>query len=301
MKIKFLTFLTLLALLSCSSSKSVDDDLDTQDDSVGLEDENSYESDENINEEKYSQDTIEEQDEGESSPEKLVEQQAPSTPESPSPVQISGEEMLYTVEGGDTLMLISFKLYGDYSQWKSIQQLNPELSSSASLKAGTKIKVVQPNEEFVWKPEGSPYLIKRNDTLRKISVSLYETERNWDHLYKHNSRLIKNPDIIYAGFTIYYLDAEQLNRDPANTAAVAPSPQKEVVPEVTEQATAEVPEETAQKDEPYAESSPVQEIEPSQDSEEMAKTETMSEGSSDEALDNDMAVDDEAESEEFEE
>ena len=252
MKIQFLTFLTLLALISCSTNKSVDDEIDAQEESVSLEDENEYEDEENVSEDDYSQDTIEERDEAPRVTESVDVPEEETRAEKEVPVQLSGEEMLYTVEKGDTLMLIAFKLYGKYPQWKSIQNLNPELSSFENLKAGTKIKVIRPTEEFVWKPEGNPYLIKRNDTLRKISYGLYDTEKNWDHLYTHNSKLIKNPDVIFAGFTIYYLDAEQLNRDPATASATS----KKQVPK-DEQAVTRTAE-------PYEDSNPVEEVVPDQ-------------------------------------
>lgn len=219
MKFKFLTLLTLMAFISCSSNKSVDDTkLETEQDSVGLEDENNYENDESVNEEGYSDNTIEEKSE---------EPTSMAQNESSGQIQINGEEELYTVEKGDTLMLIAFKLYGDCLRWKEIQQKNPELSSFESLQTGSQIKVIKPTEEFHWRPEGNPYLIKRHDTLRKISFNVYETEQHWSHLYKHNDKLIKDPNVIYAGFTIYYLDKEQLNRDPANTEMATETPVQE--------------------------------------------------------------------------
>jgi LysM repeat protein len=204
MKFQIFAFLTFVSLVSCSSNKNISDDMDSDvQDSVGLEDENTSDSNESVNEEEYSQDTIEEGSEDGS------QMADSSTPE------LTGDEGFYTVEKGDTLMLISFKLYGDYAKWKNIQNLNPEISTSANLVAGRQIKIIKPSEEFSWQPSGSPYLIKRNDSLQKISENLYETPNNWNHLYEHNKPLIKNPDVIFAGFTIFYLSAQELNRDPA--------------------------------------------------------------------------------------
>ena len=256
MKFQFLAFLTLISLVSCSSNKSVSDDMDSQvQDSVGLEDENSYEDNESIYEEKYSEDTIE----PESDTSVMAESSSPTAP-TPS---LSGDEGVYTVEKGDTLMLISFKLYGDYSKWKTIQNLNPTIESYDRLQTGTQLTIVKPSEAFSWQPSGNPYLIRRNDTLRKISTNLYETPRNWKHLYEHNKPLIKDPNIIFAGFTIYYLSAQELNRDPATAQYPQETPvqeQENISPEpyaandtVEEMAPEPEPTETfAQVEEPIA-------------------------------------------------
>lgn len=215
MKLQFLAFLTLFTLASCSSNKNVAQDVDSQtQDSVGLEDENMYESEESVYEDKYSQDTIEPGSEPGSSP--AAEQMSENHNDQSQSVSINGEQDIYTVEKGDTLMLISFKLYGDYTKWKSIQNLNPTLQSFDRLQTGTKLNVLKPSEKFNWQPSGSPYLIKRHDTLRKISTNLYETPKHWTHLFEHNKALIKDPNIIFAGFTLYYLSAQEINRDPAN-------------------------------------------------------------------------------------
>ncbi len=61
-----------------------------------------------------------------------------------------------------------------------------------------------------------PYLIKRNETLQVISQNLYDTTRKWMDIYQHNKPLIKDPDKIYAGFTIYYLEDGNYQRLPAS-------------------------------------------------------------------------------------
>jgi nucleoid-associated protein YgaU len=113
----------------------------------------------------------------------------------------------YTVQKNETLMMIAFKLYGDYSRWQSLANQN-----SAKLKGGTKITpgmtldYLAPAEEFVWNPQGNPYLIKTGDTLGGISQEVYTTVKKWKLLWENNKPLIKDPNKIYAGFTIYYLE-----------------------------------------------------------------------------------------------
>ena len=110
----------------------------------------------------------------------------------------------YTVQSGDTMMLVSFKVYGDYTKWKSIANLNPQINSQA-LAAGDVIKYKLPTTKFDWQPSGTPYLIKRGDTLGTISKEKYGSSSKWKGLWDNNRPMIKNPNLIFAGFTLYYL------------------------------------------------------------------------------------------------
>jgi len=122
---------------------------------------------------------------------------------SPS-VQITGDSGQYTVEKGDTLMLIAFKLYGDYSMWRSLSDNNPGISP-ASLRAGSTISYNVPSTRFEWSPQGDPYLIKSGDTLGTVSNDKYGTPKKWRAIYENNRPLIKDPNLIFAGFTLYYV------------------------------------------------------------------------------------------------
>jgi nucleoid-associated protein YgaU len=116
----------------------------------------------------------------------------------------------YTTENSrETLMLISFKLYGDYGNWRTILDWNPELKGNySSIKKGTVIKY-QPLESGAdWPPKGSPYLVRRGDTLGRISNNVYKTPKLWGSIWENNKPLIKDPNLIFAGFTLYYLPKE---------------------------------------------------------------------------------------------
>lgn len=119
------------------------------------------------------------------------------------------EQQEYKVEKGDTLMQISFKLFGDISQWKVIASLNPGVESM--LVAGQKIKVPVAENPFVWQPAGLPYIIQSGDTLGTISKDKYGTPSKWRKIYNNNKPLIKDPNKIYAGFTIYYEEEEAMS------------------------------------------------------------------------------------------
>lgn len=109
----------------------------------------------------------------------------------------------YKIKKGDTLMLISQKLYGDYRHWKQIHALNPV--SVKKLSVGKIIKVEKPSSPGQGLNNGLPYIINKGDTLGTISKAKYGTFKKWKSLYEHNKTVIKDPNRIYAGFTIYYV------------------------------------------------------------------------------------------------
>lgn len=118
---------------------------------------------------------------------------------------LTSETANYSVKSGETLMQISFKLYGDISKWKTLRELNQTSLVNGNVRKGMKIKYYVPETPFNWSPEGTPYLIKNGDTLGTISNSVYQTPKKWKKIWENNKPLVKNPNRIYAGFTLYYL------------------------------------------------------------------------------------------------
>ncbi len=124
---------------------------------------------------------------------------------------MEGEEKTYTVLKNETLMMIAFKIYGDYSKWRDIAALNgDQLKGSYILRNGMTLKYKAPAQEFVWSPEGNPYLIKTGDSLSLISGQVYGTIKKWRTIWDNNRPLIKDANKIFAGFTIYYLDQDKV-------------------------------------------------------------------------------------------
>jgi LysM repeat protein len=124
----------------------------------------------------------------------------------------AGAIKTYRVQRGETLMQIAFKLYGDISKWKDIKNLNSDkMGSNTSLKANTELKYRAPASQFVWNPNGTPYLIKNGETLGTISNAVYSTPKKWKAIWENNKPLIKNPNVIYAGFTLYYTNGGMAN------------------------------------------------------------------------------------------
>ena len=109
----------------------------------------------------------------------------------------------YTVEPGDTLMLVAFKIYGDYLKWREIKRANPQISST-ELIPGTTLNFVK-SGTFVWKRNGNPHLIKWGETLGSISGMVYGKKHRWPEIFDNNRPMIKDPNLIFAGFTLYYV------------------------------------------------------------------------------------------------
>jgi LysM repeat protein len=112
----------------------------------------------------------------------------------------------YSVKRGDTLMKVSFEIYGDIYRWKEIYEKNKDkISNPNAIPSGLVLKIDRPVTAFSPDHNGEKYLIKEGDTLGKISDSLYGTPAKWKALWENNKSLIQNPNRIFAGFYLYYL------------------------------------------------------------------------------------------------
>ncbi len=142
-----------------------------------------------------------------SNSEPLVEESSLESSSSTVPTGLGGGSRTYSVQKNETLMMIAFKIYGDYGRWKELANMNSGvLKGSSTVRAGTSISYNAPAEEFVWNPQGNPYLIKTGDTLGIIAKDVYATPKKWKLLWENNRPLIRDPNKIFAGFTIYYLE-----------------------------------------------------------------------------------------------
>lgn len=121
------------------------------------------------------------------------------------PVSLTGTDV-YEVQKGETLMWIAFKLYGDYRKWKDIQAANPEVVANG-IKEGDKLSYTP--SQFAWNPSGLPHLIKRGETLGTISNEKYGTDKKWKKIWDNNRDMIRDPNLIFAGFTLYYNPEER--------------------------------------------------------------------------------------------
>lgn len=134
--------------------------------------------------------------------------QEPQVENSPSGDLDTADLSVYRVQDNrETLMLISFKIYGDYTRWKELALLNRDMFDDRYIvKKGMMLKFRMPDSPFEWEKNGDPYLVTRGDTLTKISEKVYHTFRRWKKIFENNRPLIRDPNRIFAGFTIYTPD-----------------------------------------------------------------------------------------------
>lgn len=203
MKVLLSLFL-LFIFAGCSGSKSANE-LEDQDAGVEMAEGDEFEDDFSDDEEAFSdEDTAEETE------------LAVDDGDSPVVINSAGSDGIYKVQANETLMLIAFKIYGDYDRWKDLAMWNKEtLNSSHSISEGMDLKYEEPAEKFVWNPEGNPYLIKLGDSLGSISTTTYGTTKHWNDIWQNNKPMIKDPNRIFAGFTLYTPILE--SRDIANS------------------------------------------------------------------------------------
>lgn len=128
------------------------------------------------------------------------------------PASVENEEFdYYVVKQHDTAMKIAFYLYKDIRKWKDIKRLN----GTTNLFTGQKIKVPRTPEILNYtRPEGDPYLIKKDDTLGRISEKVYNgRSRYWINIWDNNKEVIDDYDLIFPGFTLYYKDYESVRKE----------------------------------------------------------------------------------------
>jgi nucleoid-associated protein YgaU len=186
------------------------------------------------------------------------EENAPQMVETPQNVETptnldSAVVKIYKVKKGETLMQIAFKLYGDVTKWKELKKLNEEkIARDTSLPAQMSLKYAVPASEFIWNPEGNPYLIKNGETLGIISKNIYQTAKRWNEIWENNKPLIKNPNVIYSGFTLYYKGEKMPELAPSKLPNpvipdVANVPTDKVAPIESPQVTVAVPTEVSKE------------------------------------------------------
>lgn len=119
----------------------------------------------------------------------------------------------YQVKKSETLMLIAFNIYGDYRLWRVLYSLNKNvIGDNFDLSHLPIIRYKRPVRAYT-PPQGNPYLIKSGDSLSLISKKVYGNWREWPELHKNNLDQIRDPNLIFAGFTIFYRPLSKLALD----------------------------------------------------------------------------------------
>jgi nucleoid-associated protein YgaU len=118
------------------------------------------------------------------------------------------------VRAGDTLMKIAFEKYGNLYRWREIWAANRQRVRSFNYLTLGMVLQIHGVSYLVIEKNGKPYLIRKNDTLMKISNSLYGTPNYWRDLWQNNLQMIHNPNEIFYGFTMYYKDSLNKKSEP---------------------------------------------------------------------------------------
>ena len=76
----------------------------------------------------------------------------------------------------ETLMLVAYKIYGDYGLWRSIAGLNPDvLRGGYDLHPGMLLKYYVPQEGYSFIPEGNPFLVRKAIAYHLFRILFIET------------------------------------------------------------------------------------------------------------------------------
>lgn len=126
--------------------------------------------------------------------------------------QVDQQYMTYTVRPRDTLMNISYRIYGHYDRWQEIAEINKErIGETYLIMVGQELTLKVP-ESQIRAPAQTPYLIKKGDTLTEIAHKLYGDWRAYTILMEYNAHIINDPNQIYIGLTIYYPSKEYVQK-----------------------------------------------------------------------------------------
>ena len=142
----------------------------------------------------------------------VIIQQDESPVETPSSRENSVESV-YTVQPGDTLGLISLKVYGASSKWPAIANANKKLLSQNSdkLRAGMVLTIPAFSEAGnvsssldsstslpVLNKDGT-YTVQSGDSLGIIAHKLFGNAREWKKIYELNSDILTAPHKLKVG------------------------------------------------------------------------------------------------------
>ena len=144
--------------------------------------------------------------------ESKVVQNVPAPVEESAPMAAAAPEFssTYTFQSSDTLMKIAFENYGDIYRWKKIYEDNRDkIQNPNAVPVGTVLKLEKPSSPVSIDRNGEKIVIRSGDTLGKISNRVYGTLKKWKRLWENNKQMIRDPNRIFAGFSLYYTFTEE--------------------------------------------------------------------------------------------
>ena len=120
-----------------------------------------------------------------------------------------------TATEGESLRLISFKLYMDHIRAYDIQKLNPNIKKiDESLPRKMLLYYVIPEYSTVFQPNGIPIRVQENEGIIGLNYRITKDITNWIELYKKNTIYIKSPHDLKRGDVLYYNTEWNLSTDP---------------------------------------------------------------------------------------
>ncbi|MFH0962783.1 MAG: LysM peptidoglycan-binding domain-containing protein [Planctomycetota bacterium] len=122
----------------------------------------------------------------------------------------------YTVVQGDSLMVISQKVYGTARHWKQIQAANADLfpGDSTALRIGWKLKIPSIASASPAASSGASapasaasavrrvHVVQSSETLAAIARRYYSDGSKWRTIWDANKNKIPNPDVISVGLEL---------------------------------------------------------------------------------------------------
>lgn len=143
-----------------------------------------------------------------------VAQETPQPSAPPVSEAVAEFQTTYTFQSGDTLMKIAFDNYGDLYRWKKIYEDNRDkIQNPNAVPVGTVLNLEKPSSPVTVDRNGEKYVIRSGDTLGKISNHVYGTMKKWKRLWENNKQMIRDPNRIFAGFSLYYTFTEEDRQD----------------------------------------------------------------------------------------
>ena len=126
-----------------------------------------------------------------------------------------------TAAEGESLRLISFKLYMDHIRAYDIQKLNPSIKKiDESLPRQMLVYYQIPEYSNVFQPKGIPIQAQDGEGLVALNYRITKDIAKWVDLFKMNTIFIKSPHDVKRGDVLYYNADWNFSMDPARRSII---------------------------------------------------------------------------------
>ncbi len=126
-----------------------------------------------------------------------------------------------TAAEGESLRLVSFKLYMDHMRAYDIQKLNPSIKKiDESLPRKMLIYYEIPEYSNVFQPRGIPIRAQEGEGMAGINYRVSKDITKWVETFKMNTIYIKNPHDVQRGDVLYYNADWNFSTDPARRSII---------------------------------------------------------------------------------